>query len=723
MPRTDYIPGGAPMSGPQPAPDAKDDAGYWSLARCKRAYLDYLGAKRAEIDEQQDARRYRHAAHWTAAQIEVLNKRKQPVVTYNRIGRKIDGIIGLVERLRQDPKAYPRTPRHERGAELATAVLNFVLDQQDWKAKSPVVAESAAVDGIGGIELNLVPAGPARAAPSTSLSAAPGAAERSEDPARVFLEQRSEDPARTPRQAGDADIEFDVVESDGFFYDPRSFRLDFSDARFLGTGKWTDLDTAKELVPDKADALDSAADHGNELTSNSDRDNKWFSADGDIRRVRLVDLWYRHNGEWCWCLFTGAGKLAEGRSPFTDEKGRTISKYIMFSGAVDHDGDRYGFVRNLKSAQDEINQRRSKGLHELNTRRIIGEHGAFDDVELARREAARPDGMVLRNPGFSAEFDDSARLANVEGQLRFLEDAKAEIENFGPNPALIGQGIENKSGRAIALMQQAGIAELGPYFLGYRGWKIRVYRALWNAVRQHWRDERWIRVTDDEDVAQFVRLNGMAIDPRTGAPALLNAVGELDVDIILDEGPDHINLMADAYDTLTALAGQGARIPPQVLIELSPLAGSVKRKVLAMLEAPDPLADRSRALALEGAAAKVGETQSKTLLNVARARAEAPAMPPDAPAMIAPNTPGAPIPMPPGAPMPSGPTPVPPMPMPPVPGAPMMPPLVSEPAPAPPSHFELPPDLQLAQALADIDETRASAAHKRAQAGKLSAMF
>ena len=134
-------------------------------------------------------------------------------------------------------------------------------------------------------------------------------------------------------------------------------------------------------MPDKAEELDGALDRGSELTSNSDRDNKWFAADGDIKRVRLVDLWYRHDGHWCWCLFTGSGKLAEGRSPFTDEKGRTVSKYIMFSGAVDHDGDRYGFVRNLKSAQDEINQRRSKGLHELNTRRIIGEHGAFDDVE------------------------------------------------------------------------------------------------------------------------------------------------------------------------------------------------------------------------------------------------------------------------------------------------------------------------------------------------------
>jgi hypothetical protein len=88
----------------------------------------------------------------------------------------------------------------------------------------------------------------------------------------------------------------------------------------------------------------------------------------------------------------------EGKSHLIDEKKKTFCKYIMFSAAVDHDGDRYGFVRNLKSAQDEINQRRSKGLHELNSRRLIAEEGAFNDVEKARREAARPDGVIIHNP-------------------------------------------------------------------------------------------------------------------------------------------------------------------------------------------------------------------------------------------------------------------------------------------------------------------------------------
>jgi hypothetical protein len=69
-----------------------------------------------------------------------------------------------------------------------------------------------------------------------------------------------------------------------------------------------------------------------------------------------------------------------------------------------------------------------------------------------------------------------------------------------------------------------------------------------------------------------------------GQANLANAVGSLDVDILLDEGPDTLNMMQDSYDALQALSNQGTQIPPAALIELSPLASSVKRKVLAILE-------------------------------------------------------------------------------------------------------------------------------------------
>jgi hypothetical protein len=637
-----YAPGGGGAVGVATAPsDTKGAGDYWSLSKCKRAYLDYLTSKRLEIDEQQEARRYRHGAHWTSEQVEALNKRKQPVVTYNRIGRKIDGIVGLVEKLRQDPKAFPRTPKHEEGADLATAVLRYAMDAQDWNAKSPLCAESGAVDGIGGIELEL------------------------ED-----------------GDNGDRDVGFEIVDTDGFFYDPRSFRLDFSDATYMGMGKWLDPEVAKELIPGKEQEIDDAVGDGSDLTTNSDRDDKWFYSEGDRKRIRLVDIWYRHKGEWCWALFTGNAKLMEGKSYFVDEKKKTICKFIMYSACVDHDGDRYGFVRNLKSANDEINQRRSKGLHELNTRRIIARKGHFDDVEVARREGARPDGFLEWNPQGSGDsgpnFDDTKKQSDIVGQLKFLEDAKAEIENFGPNPALIGTGVAAKSGRAIALMQQAGIAELGPYILAYRGWKLRVYRAVFNAIRSNWSAERWIRVTDDEGVAQFVQINGMQTDPMTGAPAMVNAMGQLDVDIVLDEGPDTVTMMQDMYETLSnvvpsiapMLAPAEARAVVKMLIDTSPLAAAQKkgfRDATQQAQQPDPMQQQVQQITLAGEAAKVKKTESETVLNFSRARSEG--MPDAAPQQQ-------------------------------------------------PQEFELPPDVQIAQAAAEINDRNAGAQAKRAQAFK-----
>jgi hypothetical protein len=418
-------------------------------------------------------------------------------------------------------------------------------------------------------------------------------------------------------------VGFALVETDSFFYDPRSFRHDFDDARYRGVAKWLDQDEVIRLAPDKEEEIEQSLNSGDDFTTNPDREQKWFmdTTDKENRKLRVVDLWYKHDNGWCWCLFTGSIKLQEGRGYFYDEKGKQICKYLMQSCFVDHDGDRYGFIRNLRSAQDEINQRRSKGLHELNSRRIKAEDGAFADVEITRREAVRPDGVVIYQKGFEMEFDDATRIANMEGQLKFLEDAKNEIENFGPNPALIGQGLEYKSGRAINLLQQAGIAELGPFMIGVRNLKLRLYRAIWNAIQRYWVAERYIRVVSAEGIEQLVQVNGVGIDPMTGLPRLINAVGQLDVNIILDEGPDEINMMGDAYDTLLALAGQGSQIPPTVMIELAPLHPSVKRKLLAMMS--DPIEQEGKKIALEGAKAEVGKLHSEIAKNQAQAQSEA----------------------------------------------------------------------------------------------------
>jgi hypothetical protein len=225
----------------------------------------------------------------------------------------------------------------------------------------------------------------------------------------------------------------------------------------------------------------------------------------------------------------------------------------------------------------------------------------------------------------SLKFEDAQKGQELQAQLGFLADAKAEIENYGFNPALIGTGVQQMSGRAIQLQQQAGVAELGPYMLAYKGWKLRVYRAIWNIVQRYWSAERWIRVTDDEDVARFMAVNRLGIDPRTGLPTIVNALGSLDVDIILDEGPDNINMQADAYDTLTVLARGGMQVPPELLLELSPLAGSVKKRAMDALEKgrqPNPVQQQGVMLELQGKQADNAKKIADARLSMARAMSE-----------------------------------------------------------------------------------------------------
>jgi hypothetical protein len=623
--------------------ESTDKKTYWPLSKLRRCYTDYLFSKREEIDEAIDARRYYHGSQYTAEQMSALRKRKQPIMTFNRVSRKIDGVVGVIEAARQDPKAFPRTPQHEEGAELATAALRYVLDQQDWKAKAPICSMTSAVDGIGGVELD--------------------------------LEQGDQ---------GDPDVGITDVEVDSFFYDPRSHRADFSDARYMGVGKWLDDDIAKDMFPDADEGAFSSDD---ELTSNSDREARWFRSDGIQHRVRVVEIWYKHQGGWCWAVFSGNAVLKEGKSPFQDEKGKDFCKYVMFSGNVDQDGDRYGFVRNIKSPQDGINAKQSKMQHILASKRIVLSQGAVDDVEKIRAEWARPDGVVITNRPVNEGVKTDDQAFDFAGWVKMLELNQAEIENFGPNRTLLSEGgVDTRSGRAIAMLKQAGMAELGPYILSHRGWKIRVYRAIWNIIQKHWTAERWIRVTDDEGLAQFVQINGLQVDPMTGQPAMVNAIGSLDVDVILDEAPDTINMMQDFYETLSqVLPAIAPLLKPQeasamvgMLIDSSPMAADQKKKYREAGQQQDPMAEVNQQIQIEGAIAEVKDKQAAAGLKEAqtvKALTDAQVAP------MAAMMDGQ------GQPMPTG-------------------------------EYEPPPELQDAREMAEIEEKRASATLKYAQAGK-----
>jgi hypothetical protein len=121
-------------------------------------------------------------------------------------------------------------------------------------------------------------------------------------------------------------------------------------------------------------------------------------------------------------------------------------------------------------------------------------------------------------------------------------------------------------------------------------------------------------------------------------PMLSNAIGELDVDIILDEGPDTVTLMQDTYDAISqALPAVAPMLSPtkasavmDVLIETSPLPADIKKKFRDAgqneQQQPDPKIEEARAkLALQQqeSQGKLAVSQQESAAKIQTANAEA----------------------------------------------------------------------------------------------------
>ena len=549
-------------------------------------------------------RDYYDNKQWTSEEVQVLNDRKQPVITINRIKRKVDALKGIERQQRTDPKAFPRNPSDEDASEAATDAIRYVIDNNNYDQIRSNYWENLIIEGIGAVKISV-----------------------------------------TPGKRG-MEISIKRVAWDRFFYDPHSNEHDFSDAKFIGEVIWMDRKDAERKWPGKKDII-SATMVSDSLTETYDDKPKFrIWSDNKRDRVRIIQTRWKDGDEWRITTSTKGGILKDDVSPFLDEDGKPESDLLAVSAFIDRDNARYGTVREMISPQDEINKRRSKALHLMSVRQIRVDPAteAAKDIEEVRAEAAKPDGVI------KARRDDLEILPNgdmAQAQFSLLQEAKNEIDAMGVNASLQGKQGTQLSGRALLAQQQAGLVELAPMLDRKRDMDIRVYRTIWNRVKQFWNEERWIRVTDDEDKPRFVGLNKpMTVRDQLekefgeipeqfqnlqeldqpaqedGKPIIENSVGEMDVDIILDEGPDSITLQSEQFEQLVQMA-QVVPIPPDIIIEASSLRN--KKRLLEKLqgggEDVDPeqaaqeqaLQQQALELQLRGAEADVAKTEAEAI--------------------------------------------------------------------------------------------------------------
>jgi len=540
----------------------------------------------------------------TAEEESTLKKRGQPPVIDNRIKTKIDYLVGLEKQQRIDPKALPRTPKHESDADGATEALRYVAEEQDYDAKRSGVWRNMLVEGYGGIGVSV--------AEAMDYNGQPG-----------------------------IEVSIRRYSWDRLFFDPHSSETDFSDAGYLGAVLWMDYDDALAMYkdnPDAANILDATLTTAPSDTYD-DKPKHSLWADKKRKRVRICQIWVKRDEQWHFAEYTKGGILKAGPSPYKTDKGESDCELFLQSAYCDRDNNRYGLVREMISLQDEINKRRSKSLHLLSANQTLYEEGAIDNIELFRREKAKADGTMKVAPGALA----NQRVQTISGvdvataQFQLLQESKNAIDLKGPNATEMGdktQGSNAASGRAIVASQQGGMIQVGDLMDNLRHLDRRVFRAMWNRIRQYWTAEKWIRVTDDDQNVKWVGVNVdpqqiqmlAAQDPQAAQKiaGIVGNVAELDCDIIIDEAPDSLSPQLEQFQSLVELKkfDTEGEIPFKSIVRAAPNLKGKQAILNEMEQRAEQKAQASKPaqeLQMRGAQAEVAETESKAALNIAKA--------------------------------------------------------------------------------------------------------
>jgi len=519
-------------------------------------YENFINATYESRAESEKCRDYYDSYQLTDEEIRINNKRGQPSIVNNRIKVKIDFALGLERQVRTDPKAFPRTPKHDMDANTATDTVRYIMDNNDYNQKRSRAHKNLQIEGSCGYELNV-------------------------KPGRDGFE-----------------ITVNDIFWDRMFWDHYSRLEDFSEAKVKGVVIWMDhADGVNKFGKDKEDVLSLGYEYSSSDTFEDKPSISW--GDKTRKRVKVCYITFLHEEVWHYSYFTAGGFLVEPQvSPFLDENGEPFSNLLFQSASVDREGNRYGPVKQILGLQDEINKRRNKALHLSSTRQTYGNKRSFgeDGPAKAKRELHKADGHIEIEYGeFGKDFGILPTNDMTSYQFELLQEAKNEMDVHGVNAAMSGKESRNMSGRALIQRSQQSSTEIGAIFDGLRSLDVRVYRAVWNMARQFWKEEKWMRVTDDETSSKWVGINKKVTmkdkiiekygqippeiegDPRLNAVVdTENQISDLDVDFVLQDMPDTANIQQEQFEIISQLAMSRPEIPLEAVIEASQIRDKYK---------------------------------------------------------------------------------------------------------------------------------------------------
>lgn len=521
-----------------------------------------------------------------------LKDRSQPVIIINMIFSKLNNLMGGQRYTRSRLGVVGRTKFDEGAAHGISDLLRFIADRSHMHDEESECFDDGIISGCGWLECFV----------EEDEMGSPSIQVRAEEPENMFLDPYSR--------------RYDLKDAR---FIGRAKWVDFEDAVAMFPGRKKDLEMA---IGADTDETFSIAEHGPEDDYDMHSTSGVPYYDKGRRRVRLVEMWYREYAKVMWLrdergqlnyvknieeakeIFAASLGEEEFDTNLTDkeikdmlgiiEKKEKVVRTAVFAGDMlfadkltiythrlninkypfkpffcfrkrtkGHRGEPYGFVRQMKDPQRDLNKRRSKAMHILNTTRVTMEEGAVEDKEVLREEVARPDGVVEVKAGKALEVSTDINLAVT--QLNIMEQAKKDLEDTsGQFDEAQGKATNARSGRAIAKRTSASNQNTVMVFDNFRRTKNLTGEFLIGLIKQFFTEEHIFTILDDEQATRTVSLNVPQPDG-----SVQNDVKQALVDIHLEEFPMSPSAQAEQFDELVELGRGNVPIPPDVLIAAS----------------------------------------------------------------------------------------------------------------------------------------------------------
>jgi hypothetical protein len=566
----------------------------------------------------QRARDYRDGKQWTSDEAAKIESRNQAPIVINRIKPKVEGLKGLVVNRKTDPRAFARTPKHEKAAEAVTDGLRYVKDNVRFDKIKMGIADNYFIEGYAG--------------------------------AIVEVKTKGKEKVITTK----------IIPWDRYYYDTHSVRHDFEDKRYDGMVLWMDAEELKEKMDLTDEEIEEllAIDGMEDSFETFDDKPRW--ADRKKNRIRIARHYFIKDNKWHTAVVTKAGFLPAFKnqkkfevtlSPYKDEDDNPVNPIEAVAANIDRDNQRCGEVDFWIDLQDEINHRRSKFLFLLSSRQTSGRKGAVKDIPALKRELAKPNGHV-EFEGEKGDFEVLRTNDMAEGQFTLLQDAKNEIDSVSFNAQLSGERQGAISGVAVSNLQDAGTNEIAPLFFNLNDWEERIYRQWWWRMRQFWKKEKWVRILDDSTKLRYVGFNqgitlgamyeekiqDVSIPEETRMvlsqelqqisqtnPQLLqqivevrNELSKLEMDIMIKTAPDSINIQREQFELLANIAQTRPEVPFTEVLKLSELRG--KEEIIKSIEeSARASAEQNAQIQQATLQAEMAEKESKIDVNKSKA--------------------------------------------------------------------------------------------------------